>query len=236
MWYPEQSNLCLVWDDEEIRSIGLPDHHQKVTLFVVSSMLELRWIRWIEEKIPKYWESEAPTVETINAIDYSRSLELFDNACKVFVIPMELRHVWGLIRFVSWFRATLTSCLFTPSKNHMKNTRKSTVRKSTVLAEIGPEAFQRLLLTHRNGITTGWKRVDRVLRDKTKARETILKENPAKNVSLSLHYSFCLNIESKVKSLSNQTRRLQEQREWIRAYGQLKAWRRSRSVLAIRRT
>ena len=28
--------LCLVWDVEEIRSIGLPDHQQKVTLLVVS--------------------------------------------------------------------------------------------------------------------------------------------------------------------------------------------------------
>ena len=26
VWYSEQSNLCLIWDVEEIRSIGLPDH------------------------------------------------------------------------------------------------------------------------------------------------------------------------------------------------------------------
>ena len=51
MWYPEQSNLCLIWDVEEIRSVGLPDHRQKVTLMVVSSMLALRWI---EEKVTKY--------------------------------------------------------------------------------------------------------------------------------------------------------------------------------------
>ena len=44
MWYPEKSNLCMIRDVEEIRSIGLPDDHQKVSLFVVSSMLALRWI------------------------------------------------------------------------------------------------------------------------------------------------------------------------------------------------
>ena len=44
VWYPEHSNLCLIWDVEEIRSIGLPGHQQKVTLFVVSTMLALRWI------------------------------------------------------------------------------------------------------------------------------------------------------------------------------------------------
>ena len=38
VWYPEHSNLCLVWDVEEIPSIGLPDHQQKVTILVV-----VRW-------------------------------------------------------------------------------------------------------------------------------------------------------------------------------------------------
>ena len=51
VWYTEQSNLCLICDVEKFRSIGLPDHQQKVTLFVVSSMLALRWI---EEKVTKY--------------------------------------------------------------------------------------------------------------------------------------------------------------------------------------
>ena len=58
------------------------------------------------------------------------------------------------------------------------------------LAEIGPEAFNRPLLTHRNTITKGWKRVGRVSRDNTKARQSILEEDLAKNVSLSLHNSF----------------------------------------------
>ena len=42
LWYPERSNLCLVWDVEEIRSIRLPEHQQKVTILVVSTMLALR--------------------------------------------------------------------------------------------------------------------------------------------------------------------------------------------------
>ena len=45
------------------------DHQQKVTLFVVISMLALRWV---EENITKYQESKTPTVESIHAIDYSR--------------------------------------------------------------------------------------------------------------------------------------------------------------------
>ena len=92
-------------------------------------------------------------------------------------------------------------------------------------AEIGPEAFKRPLLTHRNAITTGWKRVGKMSRDNTKARESILEEDLAKNVSLSLHNSFCLYRESRVKALPNQAKRLQEQREWMRSYEQLKAWK-----------
>ena len=66
--------------------------------------------------------------------------------------------------------------------------------------------------------------VGRVSRDNTKARKSILEEDLAKNVSLSLHNSFCLNRESKLKSLPNQAKRLQEQREWMRSFEQLKAW------------
>ena len=55
VWYPEKSNLGRIWEVEEIRAIGLPDHQQKVTIFVVSSMLALRWI---EENVIKYRESK----------------------------------------------------------------------------------------------------------------------------------------------------------------------------------
>ena len=80
------------------------------------------------------------------------------------------------------------------------------------------------MLTHRNAITTGWKKIRKLSRDNTKARESILEEDLAKNVSLSLHNSFCLNRETKVKFLPNQAKRLQEKREWMRAYKQLQAW------------
>ena len=92
------------------------------------------------------------------------------------------------------------------------------------LAEIGPEAFKKPLLTHRNAITTGWKRVVRVSRDNTKARESILEEDLARNVSLILHNSFCLNRELILKGLPNQTARLHEQKKWMRSFEQLRAW------------
>ena len=125
------------------------------------------------------------------------------------------------IRFFAWFRATLTPWLYTGTKDYMKKHQKG---YRQFLAEIGPEVLKRPLLTHRNAITRGWKRVGRRSRDNTKARESILQEDLAKNVSLSLHNSFCMNQESKAKGLLNQAKRLQEQRQWKRACEQLKAW------------
>ena len=61
-------------------------------------------------------------------------------------------------------------------------------------------------------------------RDNTKARESILEEDLAKNVSLRFQNSFCRNRESKVKGLPNQANRPQQQREWMLAYEQVKAW------------
>ena len=87
VWYPEHSNLCLIWDVEEVRPNGLPDHQQKVNLFK-------------EENLTKYRESTAPTAQSIHVICYNRRLELFETACKVFSIPMEVRHAWSRIRFL----------------------------------------------------------------------------------------------------------------------------------------
>ena len=87
VWYPDHANLCLIWDVEEIRSLGLTDHQQKVTILVVSTMLALRWI---EENVTRYRESKTPTAESIYVIDYSRRLELFETECKVFATPMEV--------------------------------------------------------------------------------------------------------------------------------------------------
>ena len=55
VWYPDHANLCLVWDVEEVWSIGQPDDRQKVTLLVMSTMLALRWI---EANVTKYRETK----------------------------------------------------------------------------------------------------------------------------------------------------------------------------------
>ena len=121
VWYPEHSHLCMIWDVEEVRSIVLPENRQKSTLLVVSSMLALRWI---EANVTKCRESKAPTAESKHAISYSRRLELLETACKVFAVPVEVRHGWSRIKFFPWFRATLTSWLYAVTKDHIKKHQK----------------------------------------------------------------------------------------------------------------
>ena len=81
--------------------------------------------------------TKATIVESIHAIDYSRRLELFEAACKVFAIPMKKR-VWSQIQFFAWLRAKFNSWLYVSSKNHMKKHR---MEFRQFLAVVGPENF-----------------------------------------------------------------------------------------------
>ena len=90
------------------------------------------WRKHIEVSVV---EAKAPTVEAIHVIDYSRRLELFENACKVFAASMEVSRVLSRTQFFSWFRATLTSWLYVLTKNHMKKYQNE---YRQFLAEIGP--------------------------------------------------------------------------------------------------
>ena len=115
-YYPEKSNLCLIWDLEELQAIGLSDRPQKITVSVVISMLALRWI---EENGIKYRKSKAPTVEAILAIDYSVRFELFETACKVFATPIEVKRVWSRVRFFLWFMFFDFSSSFISCRNFL---------------------------------------------------------------------------------------------------------------------
>ena len=100
-------------------------------------------------------------------------------------------------------RATLTSWLYTLTKNHMKKHQKNIL---TVPGRDRAGGLQEISANQSQCKTTGWKRVGKVSRDNTNARESILEEDLAKIVSWSLHNSFCLNRESKAKSIPNRAK------------------------------
>ena len=57
--------------------------------------------RWNEENIIKDRRSKSATVEAMDTIDYTGRFELFETACKVFAIPLELLRIWSRIHFFS---------------------------------------------------------------------------------------------------------------------------------------
>ena len=63
-WYPKRANLVLVWDVEELFSMGLPDQTQNVTIMLVSAMLALRWLE--ANARTTYQEMAVPTPEQLS--------------------------------------------------------------------------------------------------------------------------------------------------------------------------
>ena len=109
-----------------------------------------------------------------------------------------MKRLWSSMRLFSCFTVTLISWLNKFAKNHMRRHAKE---YQPLLAEMGPTVFKRPVFTHRNGKATGWKKAGNTSRDNRKARESILKEYLAKNVSF--HMSVYRNREVKVKTLPN---------------------------------
>ena len=117
-------------------------------------------LRWIAENLTKYRETTAPTAEKIHAIDYNRRLGLLETACKLFSIPMEVRHVWSRMRFFPWFSSDVDVLVVHGDEGSHE---EASERLSTVPGRDRAGCFQKALANHRNAITTGWKRVGRCL-------------------------------------------------------------------------
>ena len=43
-WYPERSNLVLIWDSGELLSMDLRDSSQPITIVIVGVMMAIRWL------------------------------------------------------------------------------------------------------------------------------------------------------------------------------------------------
>ena len=65
-WYPERSNLVLIWDSGELLSMDLPDSSRPITLVIVGVMMA---IRWLESHVRENNRQEAPTQEQLQKLD-----------------------------------------------------------------------------------------------------------------------------------------------------------------------
>ena len=79
---------------------------------------------------------------------------------------------------------------------------------------IGPGAFMRVFVTHRNALTTAVKRTSRTKESDKREGEEMLKEDLERNVMLCLHNNFCRKRETSVDPLPCCKQKIEEQMSW----------------------
>ena len=112
-----------------------------------------------------------------------------------------------------WFRAVMTAWVYERAKRHMS---RNTEAFQSFQLDIGPGAYKRAFLTHRNAVTTAVKRVAGISCFTEKEKKEVLQADLERNVSLCLHNSFCRNRKQKVNVdlLPCCKQRLLEQENW----------------------
>ena len=73
-WYPERSNLVLIWDSGELLSMDLPDSSQPITIVIVGVMMA---IRWLEAHVKENNRQEMPKREHLQELYCLKALDLF---------------------------------------------------------------------------------------------------------------------------------------------------------------
>ena len=154
LWYPKRGNLVLGWDVEELYSTGLPDQNQQVSIVVVSAMLAVRWLEASAGTSEQ--EMAVPTPEHLSNVKMNHDLNLFRTTCKVLRIRKTIERIWSRQKLMPWFRAVMTSSMYELAKRHMS---RNTEAYQSFQLDIGPGAYRRAFLTHRNAVTTAQKRV-----------------------------------------------------------------------------
>ena len=182
LWYPKRGKLVLVWDVEELYSTGLPDQNQPVSIVVVSAMLAVRWLE--ANAGTSEQETAVPTPEQLSNVKLNNNLNLFATTCKVLRIPKAIERIWARERF----RAVVTSWMNERAKRHMS--RNTKVYQSFQL-NLGPKAYKRAFLTHRNAVITAVKRAAGAPCVTEAELREVLQAVPERNVSLCLHLLPC---------------------------------------------
>ena len=103
-WYPERSNLVLIWVSGELLSMGLPDSSRPITIVIVGVMMA---IRWLDAHVKENNREEAPTRVQLQKLDCLKDLDLFVTMCNILNISMEVKKIWARRRLMPWFRANM---------------------------------------------------------------------------------------------------------------------------------
>ena len=80
--YPKRGNLMLVWDVDDLFSMGLSDQNQQVLIVVVSAMLVVRWLE--ANAGTSAQKTTMSTPEQPISVKFNHSLDFFSKPLAVF--------------------------------------------------------------------------------------------------------------------------------------------------------
>ncbi len=81
IWYSKDNLMFVVWDLEDLESLGLPHKNSNHVIFCVKNYLP---VRWIAANPTAFSQVEAPTEESLKRVDVEKNLSL----CDVFSVMM----------------------------------------------------------------------------------------------------------------------------------------------------
>ena len=143
----------------------------------------------------KYPTHMVSTPEQLSNVNMNRNLDLFSTTCKILRTPKAIERIWSRQRLMPWFRAVMKSWMYERAKRHMS---RNTEAYQSFQLDIGPGAYKRAFLTHRNAVITAVKRIAGAPSVTETEKREVLRADLERNVSLCLHNSFCRNREQKV--------------------------------------
>ena len=148
-------------------------------------------VRWLEANAGTSEQVTAvPTPKQLSNVKMNRNLHLFRTTCNVLRIPKAIKRIWSKQRLMPWLRAVMTSWMYERAKRHMS---RNTEAYQYFQQYIGPGAYKRAFLTHRNAVTTAVKRVAGAPCVTETEKREVLRSDLERNVSLCLRNSFCRN-------------------------------------------
>ena len=169
----------------ELYSTGSPDQNQPVSIVVVSAMLA---VRCLEDNADK---TTMPTPEQLSSVKCNHTSDFFRTTCKFLRIPRAIERIWARQKLMPWFRAVMVSWRYERAKRHMSRNPQAYQFFQRI---IGPGAYKRAFLTHRNAVTIAVKRVAGAPCLTEVENGEVLQADVEWNVSLCLHNSFCRNL------------------------------------------
>jgi hypothetical protein len=208
IWYSGKSILLLVWDTEELASLGLPPDNNLNVIITVKNLLA---VRWINANILEFYGDTEPTAASWLNIYYGQDIDLFKLFCMILEPEGNVKINWRRQMLHPKFRAYMVHTIYIVARQHQFRYRERyNERQFNVTAAFN----QKDIKMHRYPITGGLRPNDQTLREKEDVQEQMFGDFVMHNLHKVIHEVCCATREG-TKPLPHYQARLNEQMQWL---------------------